>query len=539
MRFMIFAAAAGLTMAAAAPAQEKAASFTPEQFRADVGFLADDLLEGRNAGDRGHDLAALYVATRFEALGLRPAADGGWYQQVPFVEHKLAGVPASLTIGERIFAQGDSVLLASSSGEAGQRIEAPVVFAGYGVDAPDQGFDDYAGLDVRGKIVALLTGTPEGLPSDVAAYLNSEKGKMAERRGAIGLVHIRTRAETERRAWSSLAKRAGDPSMNWVGSDGRPFVYAPGIRFQATLDSAAADSLFAGSRRSLGAILKEADRDGARPRGFALRQRVTVELESSSRRFTSPNVVAVLPGSDPAIAGEYVLLMAHLDHQGVDPDRQGDRIYNGAMDNATGVATMLEVARALAAAPSRPRRSILFAAVTAEEDGLLGSQYLARNPVVAGKLVGVVNLDMPVLLYDFTDVIAFGAEHSTLGPIVARAGAKMNVALAPDPLPHEGLFTRSDHYMFVREGIPAIFLMTGFAGDGQRKFTEFLATYYHQPSDAPDLPIDWRAGAKFAQLNYLIAREIADADERPLWYSDSFFGHVLAPSEAKAARPSR
>jgi Zn-dependent M28 family amino/carboxypeptidase len=207
------------------------------------------------------------------------------------------------------------------------------------------------------------------------------------------------------------------------------------------------------------------------------------------------------------------------------------------MDNATGIATMLEVARAMQLPGNRPRRPILFAAVTAEEKGLLGAQYLARNPVLKnGKVVGVVNLDMPVLLYDFQDVIAFGAEHSTMGPIVERAAAKIGITLTPDPLPQEGLFTRSDHYRFVQEGIPAVFLMTGFKNGGQEKFTGFLATDYHKPTDDLKLPFDWKAGAKFAQINYLIASEIANAPEAPRWYGDSFFGKTLAPNASKATR---
>ena len=251
-------------------------------------------------------------------------------------------------------------------------------------------------------------------------------------------------------------------------------------------------------------------------------------------RTASPNVLAVLPGSDPALAGEHVLLMAHLDGLGT-LDRAGeDDIHNGAMDNSTGVATLIEVARAMTEGGARPKRSILFAAVTAEEDGLLGAQYLARNPVE--KVVGVVNLDMPVLLYDFTDVIAFGAEHSTLGPIVARAGGRMGVRLTPDPLPQEGLFTRSDHYRFVQAGIPSVFLMTGFANGGEKKFTGFLHGAYHSPNDDLAQPFDWKAGAKFARLNYLIAREIADAPQAPRWYQDSFFGRTLAPNAEKARR---
>jgi hypothetical protein len=540
MRFILVGAAAAFSLAAAAFAQPAAEEpdFSPERFRAHVAFLADDLLEGRDSGSRGYDLAALYVATRFEALGLKPATEGGWYQPVPFLEYKLmAEPPASVTVGGRRFVHGQKAIVHPGPVEGPQSVEAAVVFAGYGLVSPELGIDDYKGLDVRGKVVAVLAGFPKGMPSDVGAHLNSEKNRAAEAKGAIGVIRLRTRADVGRRAWSRLQETADEPSMTWIGRDGEPYLAAPGIRYRATFDTPAAEALFAGARRSFSRVLAQADRTGGSPKGFALRPTVRFEQQSALRRFSSPNVVAVLSGSDPELADEYVLLMAHLDHEGVNPKREGDKIYNGAMDNATGIATMLEVARAMTEGGKRPRRPILFAAVTAEEDGLLGAQYLAKHPLPGVKVVGVVNLDMPVLTYDFRDVIAFGAEHSTMGPAVASAASRMSVALTPDPLPAEGLFTRSDHYRFVQEGVPSVFLMTGFAGEGREKFEHFLATHYHRVSDDMKLPIDWRAGAKFARLNYLIAREIADAPEAPRWYQASFFGDTLAPDRPKAARP--
>jgi Zn-dependent M28 family amino/carboxypeptidase len=526
-----------LALPAASVGQQAAPSFTAEAFRAHVEFLADDLLEGRDTGTRGYDIAARYVATRFEALGLRPGANGSWYQQVPFAIANLGSEPPRVTIGGRTFTHGQDVLVGPTALEANQSVEAPVVFVGYGLDSPRQGFNDYRGLDVRGKMVAVLSGTPKGTPSEMGAHLNAEKGRMAEKNGAIGMITIPTRQDLERRPWARRVELSKGPSMAWIGQDGQPFSRAPGVRTGASLDTAAAEALFAGARRPLAAVLDEAAREGGKPRGFALKPTVKIERQSVINRIESPNVLAVLPGSDPQFAHEYVVLMAHLDHEGVDPDLTGDKIFNGAMDNASGTATLLEVARAMAAAPDRPKRSILFAAVTAEEDGLLGSEYLAKHPVVgAGKVVGVVNLDMPVLLYDFQDVIAFGSDHSTLGPIVDRAVRQANVTLSPDPLPQEGLFTRSDHYRFVQAGIPSVFLMTGFAGQGRERFQDFLATHYHKPSDQTDLPFDWNAGAKFARINYLIAREIADAPEAPRWYADSFFGQAVGGNQPKATR---
>lgn len=256
------------------------------------------------------------------------------------------------------------------------------------------------------------------------------------------------------------------------------------------------------------------------------------------RIFKAPNVIGVLPGSDPVLKNEYVILSAHLDHVGKDPLRSGDNIYNGAMDNASGVATMLETARAFAESKQRPKRSILFVALAGEESGLLGSNYLARHPVVGtGKIVADVNLDMPILLYDFQDVIAFGGEHSTMGEITARAGASMGVSVSPDPMPEEDFFERSDHYSFVKVGVPSIFLMTGFKNGGEKAFRTFLAKNYHQPSDQTDLPFNWEAGAKFARLNYLIAREVADAPEAPRWYDGNKYGDRFAKGAPRATRP--
>lgn len=543
MRFNSFGIALlSLSLASSVSAQPAAAppQFSPESFRSHVAFLADDRLEGRDTGSRGYDLAALYVASRFEALGLEPAGREGWYQQVPFLETRLSEEPGSLAIGGRRFVHGQEIVL-NPTPEAGPvTVEAPAVFVGYGLEAPEIGIDDYKGLDVRGKVVVVLNGFPNGMKSDVGAHLNSDKRRVASKHGAVGLVSIRTLSESKRRPWSRLQEYANEPSLGWTGEDGRAYTPAPGLRFRATLDTAAAEALFAGAKTPLNRVLAQAEGKGGRPKGFALKPRIAVSQQSASRVFTSPNVLAVLPGSDPKLAGEYVLLMAHLDHEGMKKEGAGesggDRIYNGAMDNAVGIATMLEVARAMASAPDRPKRSILFAAVTAEEDGLLGAQYLARHPVPDGKVAAVVNLDMPILLYDFTDVVAFGAEHSTMGEAVARAGRTMGVALADDPLPQEGLFTRSDHYRFVQEGVPSVFLMTGFANGGREKFTHFLATHYHKVSDQLSLPIDWKTGAKFARINYEIAREIADAPLAPRWYADSFFGKTLAPDREKAER---
>jgi Zn-dependent M28 family amino/carboxypeptidase len=535
--------ASGIAQPAPAPVHAPQASaplpaFSADAFRAHVTFLADDLLEGREAGTRGFDIAARYVATQFEALGLSPGARGQWQQPVALGRYTVAGTP-TITVAGHVFTQGREMVMRASPDPAALDVDAPLVFVGYGLDMPSHGYDDYRGLDVRGRIVVVLNGIPAGTPSDVAAHLNVDKRRMAAARGAIGMIIIRLRAESAATPWARVAGFGGRPATTWLEPDGTPHDGA-GLRFSATFGDEAAETLFHGARRQLGQILDEAARSGTRPRGFALGQSAHVTREAMNVvRSASSNVIAMLPGSDPALAGEYVLLMAHLDHLGIrapgpNTPEGSDRINNGAMDNASGIATLIEVARQMARDGVRPRRPILFAAVTAEEKGELGAEYLANHPVVNGRIVSVVNLDMPILTYDFQDVVAFGAEHSTLGPIVERAAARMGLRLSPDPLPQEGLFTRSDHYKFVQQGVPSVFLMTGFAGEGRRQFTSFLDTRYHSPRDDLSQAFDWQAGAKFALLNYLIAREIADGPQAPLWYQGSFFGDAFGGTQQRA-----
>ncbi len=541
----VFAGVAALSLSVAAFAQAPATApaFTPEAFRSHVTFLADDLLEGREAGTRGYDIAARYVATQFAGLGLQPAGPGGsYFQQVPFVRY-LPGSQPTLTVGNRSFTGGEGFSARASADPQTLSVPAtPAVFVGYGLDLPGQGHDDYRGQNVRGKVVVAFSGLPAGLASDVAAHLNSEKRRMAAQRGAVGLILIPGSDAMARAAHARGAMQNARPGTTWVDPRGMPYSDADGLRFVLNAGPELATALFDGAPRTLEQVQRSAMQPGAAERGFALRQTVGFQRPGAQlTRFDSPNVVAVLPGSDPALANEYVVLTGHLDGVGVIPEGTpgagDDRIRNGAMDNATGIASMLEVARQLVASGQRPRRPILFAALTAEEKGLLGASYLARNPVVNGRIVGLVNLDMPVLTYNFSDVIAFGAEHSTLGPIVERAARSMGITVTPDPLPQEGLFTRSDHYMFVRAGVPSVFLMTGFAGEGQERFTSFLRGPYHGPGDDLSLPFNWGAGAKFAELNYRILREIADGDQAPLWYADSFFGRSLGGQAPRATRP--
>lgn len=524
-------------------------AFSADRFKATVGFLADDLLKGRDTGSEGHEIAARYVASRFAELGLKPGGDdGGWYQRITFQQTDYGATPGKVTVtgpagAAQSWTHGSDVLVGLNPNEPHLDLTAPLVFVGYGIDNKRLGIDDYAGLDVKGKIVVTLRGFPKGLPSEEAAHASATKAQAAQAHGAIGIVSVATTLSMKTRPWAQMVHFADEPGFAWVGADGKAFDESPNIRATASVNEPAAQAIFAGAPQTLEAIRAIADRPGGRPKGFALKTRVRLQSESVTKRVTSPNVVAILPGSDPKLKADYVVLSAHLDHIGVTPTRPGDKpdtdhINNGALDNGAGIATMLEVARAAATAAAPPRRSLIFLASTGEEKGLLGADYYARHPSVPiARIVGNVDLDMPLLLYPFTDVTAYGADHSTLGPIVAKAVEPMAVKLSPDPMPAQTIFVRSDHYMFVKQGVPAVFLSTGFANGGEKQWDRFLNGAYHHPDDDMAQKIDWEQGARFAEANYRIMRAMADADLPPLWYAKDFFGDSFAPKAQKAARP--
>lgn len=528
-----------LLSVAACGAPAAAQTFSPERIRADVSFLASDLLEGRNAGERGYDIAALYVAAEFEKLGLKPGAGNSYSQTVPFVQVGLDPKrPAAFVLNGRRFVNGTDAVIGASPLIANQDEQAEMVFVGYGLEDPRFGLDDYAGLDVRGKVIVFLHGAPASVPSEEAASLGEGRIKLAASKGAIGAIRLFTPAFEKLISWDRFRAYGKEKSMRWVEPNGTPHIENPTMRIGGTLGAKASAALLKDAPTDWAALLKTIEDKNAKPKSFALPGKIRLIRHSNIEKTSSPNVIGLIEGSDPALANEVVMLTGHLDHDGVGDPVNGDSIKNGMMDNAVGVATLMEAARAFQASGKRPRRSLLFVALTAEEDGLLGSEYLANYPALPGKkVVANVNLDMPILTYDFQDVIAFGAEHSTMGPIVARAVQGAGVTLSPDPVPEEGLFTRSDHYSFVKKGVPAVFLVTGYAGEGKARSQDFLKNHYHQVSDDLRLPVRWDAAAKFARVNYLVARELADGEEAPRWYEGSYFGEKFAKDQPKAAKP--
>lgn len=525
--------------------EQALAAIRPQAIRAHMGFLTDDLLEGRGATTRGYDLAAKYVAASLEAIGLEPAGTGGsYFQPVPLVRITLNEADGSLVVlrgGQRTELRFGDDYLVSPVFTQDSTVTAPVVFVGFGVTAPELGHDDYAGIEVRGKIVLSLVGAPSRFPPDQRAYYSDPKVHFenALGRGAVASVGIWTpELEKTISSWEGLRKMTDRPRLSWMDEEGRPQDRPPGLRGSALLRWQVAQDLFAGAPHSLQEVLAAAE--NGRPPSFDLPVQISLRTVSRHEQTQSPNVAAVLRGSDPRLREEYVVLSAHLDHIGVGEPVAGDSIYNGAIDNASGVAILLEVASALARLPVPPRRSVLFLFVTAEEAGLQGSDFFARRPTVPiDRIVANVNLDGCLMLYPLRDVIAFGAEHSSLAAPIEQAVRHLGIEVSPDPFPEQVLFIRSDQYSFIQQGIPAVFLLSGFksgdpALDGQALWGKWFQDTYHKPSDDMSQALDFEAGAQFARLSFLVSYLIAQDDNAPRWNPGDFFATTFRRDAAAA-----
>ncbi|WP_235938703.1 M28 family metallopeptidase [Thalassotalea algicola] len=536
--------AAGL-VACNQPAEQVSTPTYPQvnenNIKAHVTFLADDTLKGRDTGSEGYQVAANYVKSYFKQYGLTPMGEHDTFEQdvtfrKAFLEENGAGLTISTASGEHSLTFPEQFIAGGSALSTESSVDAETVFVGYGVVNKEFGLNDYEGLDVKGKVVVMLTGRPDELPSEEGAHIGSsrEKARHAAEQGAVGIISVHTPKREKVRKFTVSAKYADGPRYSWLKKDGSPFGAYAEIKGGAYVSHEAAAPLFENAALSLEEVFT-LDTENKAIKGFPLAAKVSLSNKSRHEEVTSPNIVAAIEGSDPVLKDEYVVFSAHLDHIGVrEHSDHDDKINNGALDNASGVSILLETARMLSSMENKPKRSILFVVVTAEEKGLLGSSYFANNPTVpATKLVANVNLDMPLILYPFADVIAFGSTHSTLGPIVETAAKKIDISLSEDPMPEQALFTRSDHYSFVKAGVPSVFLMTGFQSkdpeiDGGKMFMEFLSTHYHNHSDEIDLPIRYDAAASFAEVNMMIGLEIANQAERPIWNDGDFFGKTFA-----------
>lgn len=520
---MMASAAGAQTMStpSAAPAPGEAPKVTA--LWAVVKELADDSYEGRGAGSPGYDRAAAWLVKQLTAMGLQPAGVNGFYQPVDLVSQSF---DAAASHAELIGPSGSTPL--SVPGDMYFRgghampldLNAPVVFAGYGLSMPDAGYDDLADIDVKGKVVVVLSGGPESISGARKSNARSEIAGILVKRGALGLIQLSTPKQTEI-PWARQVSGSSRASL-MLADDGLRDVSAPFLA--GSINSDRADALLAGSGHSFAELTALADA-GAKLPHFDLATRLSTHVVTTHKLLHSANIVAKLPGSDPVLSKQVVVVSAHLDGLGVGTSVKGDAIYNGALDNGVGVASAMTIARDLKAG-KRPRRTVLFLFPTAEEGGLLGSRYFAMRPTVAkASLVADINFDMPLPIFPLTSVTPIGYEESSLGKDAAAVSEARGLPIVPDPFPDRRVFIRSDQYSFIRAGVPSLFMKLGFKRDTPEAVVEhdWRANMYHSPRDDVNQPVIRPVAADFADYVAAVVRRVADASARPTWNRDSYF----------------
>ncbi|MGI4743985.1 MAG: M28 family peptidase [Janthinobacterium lividum] len=506
----------------------------PAALEAHVRYLADDRLRGRLPGTPGYQLAVDYVTAQFKKNGVQPAGDKGTYTQAvrlrrAFVE---AGATASYQPASgaaQPLAVGPAITFYPNPGQASVAVaDAPLVFAGYGISAPELKYDDYAGLDVRGKVVVVSRQAPRQFGDNERQYFADLRTVLetAARHGAVGVLLAAAHADAKLLDFPKGVVSA----LQLTGQVGVSRTYAPGsAQLVGSISAATLQQLFAGAgadtAQALGALR------GGRAASQVLPGRLNARYRSRYQDVDSYNVVGKITGSDAKLKSEYVVHSAHLDHLGVGAAINGDSIYNGAHDNATGVASVLEISKLYAGLKVKPKRSILFVLVTGEEMGLLGSAYFAKFPTVPkGALVADINTDMPTIIAPLLAVVPLGADHSSLLKEVKTTADYLQLTIEPDPEPAQNRFIRSDQYSFVVQGVPALHIKYGNrTADGQNNLSatvqQWRALTYHKPQDNfVGGTFDWAAGAQYARLNFLIGYQVAQGVGRPTWNKGDFFG---------------
>lgn len=418
-------------------------------------------------------------------------------------------VPGDLVVG-----RGD--------GRVSERLDAPLVFVGYGLHMPEEGHDDFAGVDLKGKIAVVVSGGPDNVSGALKSHARGERARVLSERGAVGLLSLTTARAVET-PWSRSVARAGQSGMYFADASLRD-VQTPFVSL--SMNSATTEKLFAAANTSFAAISASADASRPLPK-VTFNTRLRGRFSTSHRAVASSNVIARLPGSDPALRAEHVVFSAHLDHLGVSTTQiNDDGLYNGAMDNAAGVAGLLDIARGYQARRVKPKRSMLFVFVTAEEKGLLGSRYFALRPTVPkGSMLANLNFDMALPIFPLRSVIALGAQESSLGSVAAEVAGSIGLPLVPDPFPDRDSFVRSDQYSFIRAGVPALAFKFGFARDSPEAQIEreWRASRYHAPSDDLSQPVQKLDAVRLHDFVAELGWRVANAPDQPRWGNNSFF----------------
>jgi hypothetical protein len=496
-----------------------------------IQFLADDKLAGRDTGSEGYKQAVTYVSGEFERAGLKPLGTDGYQQPVKFEKRELVAAESSAVLVR----DGKSEPLGNVSprGDLAPEVEAPMVFVGYGLVIPEAKYDGLAGLDLKGKIAVYVNaGGPVEVSGPVKSHYSSgaERWAAFKRAGAIGIATI-PGGRGANGGGTPNAGAAAAPGNGGRGPQASIALADPALQETAgqqvvvMIGRPGAEKLFEDSGHTFEEIEKLANASQPLPT-FPLIGTLKSKAVVHRSEMQASNVVGLLPGTDRKLKNEYVVMSAHLDHQGVGRAVNGDSIYNGAMDDASGIASVLEIARLMNATGVKPKRSIIFLAVTAEEKGELGSRYFAAHPTVpAGQIVADINLDMFLPLYALKVIEVQGLSESTLGETVRAAAAEFGAAVQVDQEPEQNRFTRSDQYSFIRRGVPALAFKFGYEkGSPEEKIRkDWVKNIYHKPSDDLTQPVDQAAAAQFDRIILSLLRRVADAKDRPHWNDDSFF----------------
>jgi hypothetical protein len=496
-----------------------------ERWWSHIRFLADDRMEGRDTGSRGFDQAADYVAEQFRDAGLAPGGSDGFRQRLELDVVRLDEAHTSLELlhdgSVTPLRLGEEAAVYLTTG-ATDTAEADLVFSGYGLTVPELNYDDLAVPSVRGKIVVLVTGGPGDMPGPIKAHYQSTYNRRQSLRnaGAVGWVRIASPKSIDL-PWSRMSDSRLQPKMELRDAgDALP----AGLPFMTLFNTDRAEVLFRHSGHPFAEILSAIEADRPLPH-FPLNVRLRARVGIVRSTVTSQNVAGLCRGSDPVLSNEYVVVSAHLDHVGIGTPVHGDRVYSGAMDNASGVASLIEIAQSLKRSGARPRRSILFLAVTGEEKGLLGSMYYAGHPTVAGPIVADLNMDMFNPIFPLRYLEVQGLAESSLGEDIRAVAEPTGVTVQPDQEPEHNLFIRSDQYSFIRKGVPALTFKFGYLPGTPEEvlFKQWLNDRYHAPSDDLDQPVDLAAAAQFNSILERLILRVANADHRPEWKPESFF----------------
>ncbi len=508
---------------------------SPDAIKGHMSFLADDLLEGRLPGTRGFSLGSKYIETQFISLGLKHGIqDSSYIQKVPlkkgWIDESESYFIISTNNKEEKLDYNKDFLLNPYFASVTSSVKAALVFVGFGISAPEFNYDDYKNIDVKGKIIVYINDAPQSFPSSERAYYASSDVKFSEaiKRGAVGVISFNL-PTNKRTTWETSVRRLKQGSFKWLNNQSIAANSYDALKAIALFNNENIKKLFVNAPTPVQKIYELAVE--GKSLSFDLNISASIGVKTNLKLIESSNVVGIINGSDPVLKNEYVVYSAHLDHFGIGAPIKNDSIYNGAHDDASGMAILLEIVKAYRSLSIPPKRSVIFVVVTGEEMGLLGSDYFVNNlPIKNGKIVANLAIDMPFFFHPVLDIVPYGADHSSLGKQTEKAAKILGLKISPDPFPEQVVFIRSDHYSFIKKGVPALFIKSGFMTvphdtiNRAKSDVGWRSTIYHTPQDDMNQPFDFNAATTHVKINFLIGYFVCSESDSPAWNKGDFFG---------------